>query len=147
LNHIKNINNMKSIKLIFILIFTLSFLQINAQGEKDQEKEDYKVRLFSDAEFANLHVWFNNEVQKMNLSENADNDYGSILSMHVFRMGRLIDKDQDNSKEEVILKFNEIYNKLNEDVEPVLNEDQYAQHLEIMSVFSRAVMNKLELKE
>ena len=138
---------MKNIKFIFILIFTLSFLQINAQSEKDQEKEDYRVRLFSDAEFANLHVWFNNELQKMNLSENADNEYGSLLSMHIVKMGRLIDKDNNYSNEEVIVKFNEIYNKLNEDVEPVLNKDQYTQHLEIMSVFSRAVMNKLELKE
>ena len=138
---------MKTLKIICLIIFAMSFTQIHSQSDKDQEKEDYKVRLFSDAEFANLHVWFNNEIQKMNLSENADNDYGSILSMHVFRMGRLIDKDQDNSKEEVILKFNEIYNKLNSDVEPILNEDQFAQHLEIMTVFSQAVTNKLELKE
>jgi len=125
----------------------MSFTQIHSQSDKDQEKEDYKVRLFSDAEFANLHVWFNNEIQKMNLSENADNDYGSLLSMHIFKMGRLIDKDNNYSKEEVILRFNEIYNKLNSDVEPILNEDQFAQHLEIMTVFSQAVTNKLELKE
>ena len=138
---------MKTVKLIFILIFTLSFLQINAQSEKDQGKEDYKVRLFSDAEFANLHVWFYNEVQKMNLSENADDEYSSILSMHVFRMSRLNDKDKGYSKEEIILRFNQIFDKLNEDIKPVLNKDQFAQHLEIMNVFSRAVLNKLKLKE
>lgn len=138
---------MKTLKIICLIIFAMSFTQIHSQSDKDQEKEDYKVRLFSDAEFANLHVWFNNEIQKMNLSENADNDYGSLLSMHIFKMGRLIDKDNNYSKEEVILRFNEIYNKLNSDVEPILNEDQFAQHLEIMTVFSQAVMNKLELKE
>lgn len=138
---------MKTLKIICLIIFAMSFTQIHSQSDKDQEKEDYKVRLFSDAEFANLHVWFNNEIQKMNLSENADNDYGSLLSMHIFKMGRLIDKDNNYSKEEVMLRFNEIYNKLNSDVEPILNEDQFAQHLEIMTVFSQAVMNKLELKE
>lgn len=138
---------MKSIKFIFILIFALSFAQTNAQSEKEQEKEDYRVRLFSDDEFANLHVWFYNEVQKMNLSENADNEYSSILSMHVFKMSRLNDKDKGYSKEEIIKRFNEMYDKLNEDIKPVLNEDQFDQHLEIMNVFARAVLNKLELKE
>ena len=147
MKHIKNIIHMKIIKLIFILIFTLSFSQINAQSEKDQEKQDNKVRLFSEAEFANLHIWFYTEVQKMKLSENADNEYSSILSMHVFRMSRLDDKDKGYSKDVIIKKFNEIFDKLNVDIKPVLNEDQFVQHLEIMNVVSRAILNKLELKE
>ena len=139
---------MKNIKLLLLfLIFTLSFSHINAQSIKDQEKQHNKVSLFSDAEFANLHIWFYYEVQKMNLSENADNDYASILSMHLSRMSRLNDKDKGYSKEEIIKKFNEIFDKLNVDIEPVLNEDQFAQHLEIMNVLSKAILNKLELEE
>ncbi len=135
---------MKIIKLLLLsLFFTLSFSHINAQSIKDQEKQNNKVSLFSDAEFANLHIWFYYEVQKMNLSENADNDYASILSMHLSRMSRLNDKDKGYSKEEIIKKFNEIFDKLNVDIEPVLNEDQFAQHLEIMNVLSGAILNKL----
>ncbi|OUR94348.1 hypothetical protein A9Q87_01510 [Flavobacteriales bacterium 34_180_T64] len=137
---------MKTIKLLFLLIFTLSFSQINAQSIKAQERQNNKVKLFSDSEFANLHIWFYNEVQKMNLSENADNEYSSILNMHVGRMSRLDDKDKGYSKEEMIKRFNEIFDKLNIDIKPVLNENQFTQHIEIMNVLSQAILNKLKLK-
>jgi hypothetical protein len=103
--------------------------------------------LFSDDEFSNLHIWFYNEVQKMNLSENADNEYSSILNMHVGKMSRLDDKDRGNSNEEIIQKYNEIFDKLNVYIKPVLNQNQFIQHLEIMNVLSQAILNKLKLKE
>lgn len=127
---------MKTTKLIIFLILTLSFSNMNAQTikEKDQQRQENKVKLFSDEEFANFHVWFYNEVQKMELSEKADNDYLSILNMHLSSMSRLDDKDKNYSNEEIIEKFNEIMKKLDDDVKPVLNEKQYEQHLEIMEV-------------
>lgn len=138
---------MKTMKIIFILIFTLSFSHINAQSEKDQEKEDYKVSLFSDAEFANLHIWFYNETQKMNLSEKVDNEYSSIRSMYFFRMSRLNDKDKGYSTEEIIEGLYEIFDKLNVAVKPVLTEDQFSQHLELMKGVSKAILNKMKLEE
>src|SRR5690606_6419070 len=114
---------------------------------KDQQRQENKVKLFSDEEFANFHVWFYTEVQKMELSEKADNDYLSILNMHLSSMSRLDDKDKNYSNEEIIEKFNEIMKKLDDDVKPVLNEKQYGQHLEIMEVVSRAIINKLNSKD
>ena len=66
--------------------------------------------------------------------------------MHVDRMQRLDDKDKGLTKDEIIKGYNEIFNKLNADVKPILNEDQYLQHLEIMSTLTKAIINKLEEK-
>ena len=137
---------MKPITLFFILLFALSFTNVDAQTSSTTDKKDYKVRLFNDDEFANLHMWFYHEVQKMRLSQRADEDYGAYLSMHVDRMQRLDDKDKGLTKDEIIKGYNEIFNKLNADVKPILNEDQYLQHLEIMSTLTKAIINKLEEK-
>ncbi|MBO6605678.1 hypothetical protein [Psychroserpens sp.] len=136
---------MRNFSLLFVLIVTLSFTDLNAQSSTEK-KEDYKVKLFSDDEYANLHMWFYNQVQQMKLSERADDEYGSYLSMHVSRMMRLDDKDKGYSKSTIIQKYNEIFNNLNKDVKPVLNEEQFRQHLEIMSVLSKAIFNKLDQK-
>lgn len=138
---------MRSIKLLLpLLMFAFYFTPVNGQSVKQQELNKNRVKMFSEAEFANLHMWFYHEVQKMKLSENASAEYDSYLSMHLNRMARLDDKDQGNSKEEVILKLNEIFDKLNSDVKPILNEEQYGQHLEIMSVLGKAILNKLDKK-
>ncbi len=136
---------MKNFLFLFLLVTLFSFSDLNAQNNSDK-KEDYKVKLFSDDEYANLHMWFYNQVQQMKLSERADDEYGSYLSMHVSRMMRLDDKDKGYSKSTIVQKYNEIFNNLNKDVKPVLNEEQFRQHLEIMDVLSKAIFNKLDQK-
>lgn len=140
---------MKKSGFLFIVIFALSFSNMNAQTlkEKEQERQNNKVKLFSDAEFANLNLWFIEEVQKMNMSEKVEMEYSSILNMRLNKMSRLDDKDKGFSKEEMITKFNEELTNLNADVKPILDDRQYGQHLEIMEVASKAIIDKLKLKD
>ena len=92
-------------------------------------------------------MWFYKEVQKMNLSENADNEYSRIINHHMVKMARLDDKDVDYPKTEIIKKFNVMFDEMNAEMKPVLNKEQFDQHLEIITVLSRAILNKLEAKE
>ena len=138
---------MRTARFIFILIFGLCFATVQTQTIQEQEREKNKVKLFTEDEFANLHMWFYKEVQKMNLSENADNEYSRIINHHMVKMARLDDKDVDYPKTEIIKKFNVMFDEMNAEMKPVLNKEQFDQHLEIITVLSRAILNKLEAKE
>ena len=152
---IKNVNLifinhkvMKYTKLLFSIIFIFSVSQINAQTTKEitQERINNKVKLFSDEEFANLQSWYYEEVQKMEMTQDVETKYTSVLNMHLSKMSRLDDKDKGYSKDEQIEKFNASMNKLNADMKSILNEKQYKQHLSIMETASDAILKKLKLK-
>ena len=98
-------------------------------------------------EFSNLSLWFYNELNEMKLTEDLENQYTSIFGMYTTRMSRLDDTDKGFTKEEIITKFKDLEGNLNNDINKILNQEQYSKHFEIMKVLSRAVLNKLEVKE
>ena len=98
-------------------------------------------------EFSNLSLWFYNELNEMKLTEDLENQYTSIFAMYTTRMSRLDDTDKGFTKEEIITKFKDLEGNLNNDINKILNQEQYSKHSEIMKVLSRAVLNKLEVKE
>ncbi|WP_034058777.1 hypothetical protein [Lacinutrix jangbogonensis] len=138
---------MKTIKSILSIIFILIFININAQSQKQLEREKNKVELFSMKEYANLHIWFESKVDDMKMTKEVDDQYYSILSMYTGRMSRLNDKDKNFSKNEITEKFNALVVNLNDGVKPILNVEQNDKHSEIMKTVSRAILNKLNIKE
>ena len=138
---------MKTIKTFITIIFIFTIYNVNSQSQKITELEKNRVRLFSMEEFFNLSLWFYNELNEMKLTEDLENKYTSIFAMYTTRMSRLDDTDKGFTKEEIITKFKDLEGNLNNDINKILNQEQYSKHSEIMKVLSRAVLNKLEVKE
>lgn len=138
---------MKTIKTFITIIFIFTIYNVNSQSQKITELEKNRVRLFSMEEFSNLSLWFYNELNEMKLTEDLENQYTSIFAMYNTRMSRLDDTDKGFTKEEIITKFKDLEGNLNNDINKILNQEQYSKHSEIMKVLSRAVLNKLEVKE
>lgn len=138
---------MKAIKLIVIGICVLSFMNVNSQNltPKQQEREKNRVDLFSSQEFANLHIWYNNKVLELRLTDEQEEQYSYVLSKYTYRMSRLDDKDSDYSYEEMVEEVHSLIAKIDKDSKPILTDKQYEDHLKITKEFKQAVLNKLKL--
>ena len=132
--------------LLMTCLLTFSIGHAQELTQKQKEREEVKVKLFTIEEFSNLQVWFEEQVKEMNLTEDEDATYRSILNLYLGKMARLDDKDSGLSKEEMIKEMRILILKLNGGVEPFLFEVQYKKHLNIMEVFEKIVTEKL-LKE
>ncbi|WP_033961134.1 hypothetical protein [Psychroserpens jangbogonensis] len=138
---------MKTIKLIVIGICVLSFMNVNSQNLTPQqiERENNRIDLFNTQEFANLHIWYNNKVLELRLSEEQEVQYSFVITKYTYRMSRLDDKDSDYSYEEMVEEVHSLVAKIDKDTKPVLTDTQYEDHLKITKEFKQTVLNKLEL--
>ena len=138
---------MKTIKLIVIGICVLSFMNVNSQNLTPQqiERENNRIDLFNTQEFANLHIWYNNKVLELRLSEEQEVQYSFVIAKYTYRMSRLDDKDSDYSYEEMVEEVHSLVAKIDKDTKPVLTDTQYEDHLKITKEFKQTVLNKLEL--
>ena len=119
-------------RLQFITTIILLSLFTNIYGQKSQkeiDKKNNKVELFSDEENANLQLYFYDKTQEMNLSEKVEEEYYRILLHYTFDMQRLDDKDKDFTKEETKIELDKLVEKMNSKIQPVLTEQQYKMHL------------------
>ena len=85
----------------------LLFIAISPLQAQEMSKEERKVEIFTHEEKANLQNWFQEEVQRMELSQEQEADYSSVIVYYVAKIARLDDKDQDYSKEVFKAKLNE----------------------------------------
>ncbi len=138
---------MKLNKTIFLFIgFSLiSLLNINAQEltQKQLEYEKNKVQIFTVNERDNLLNWFGDRAKLMNLTETKEDEYTNILIFYFVKMGRLDDKDKENSKEEIIQKLDVLIKKQNAEIKDILTVDQYKMHLENYGEFMQSIKNRI----
>lgn len=137
---------MNTYKWAFIGIFLFSFLNSGAQQltRKQQERENNKVEIYTSEEKDNLQMWFHEQVKDMNLSNEVDAQYFGILVNYTSSMMRLNDKDKDYTEEEIKTRFDRLVEKLNNDVKPILTEEQYKMHLENFGRIVRSAQAKLK---
>lgn len=132
--------------------FVLSFLLISISGfsqqltEKQKEREQNKVHIFTSEEKDNLQRFYAEEVDKMNLSEEKKEEYYNILLSHTYDMSRLDDKDKDLTETEITKKFNMLHDKMNAKMKALLTPEQYLIHLETFNKILYSVNRKKELK-
>lgn len=138
---------MKLNKTIFLFMgFSLiSLLNINAQEltQKQLEYEKNKVQIFTVNERDNLLNWFGDRAKLMNLTETKEDEYTNILIFYFVKMGRLDDKDKENSKEEIIQKLDVLIKKQNAEIKDILTVDQYKMHLENYGEFMQSIKNRI----
>ena len=123
----------------------ISLLNINAQEltQKQLEYEKNKVQIFTVNERDNLLNWFGDRAKLMNLTETKEDEYTNILIFYFVKMGRLDDKDKENSKEEIIQKLDVLIKKQNAEIKDILTVDQYKMHLENYGEFMQSIKNRI----
>ena len=104
--------------------------------------EDNKVEIFTYEEKANLQNWFQGELQRMELTQEQEADYRSVIVYYVAKIARLDDKDQDYNEEEFKAKLNEYLGKQDADLKEILSDEQFAIHKEIYGEFLRSAYKR-----
>ena len=130
---------MKNINLLLIPLITLVYSNISAQ---EMTKEERKVEIFTYEEKANLQNWFQEELKRMELTQEQEASYSSIIVYYIAKIARLDDKDQDYNKEEFTAKLNEYLNKQDADLKEILSDEQFAIHKEIYGEFLRSAYKR-----
>ena len=137
---------MKTIKQISVLAIMLLCITATAQRNKELEKKIIERKIdttYSTDEAANMYFQFYQSMQKMNLSDEIENEYTNILFSSVAKMGRLDDKDKNYTEAERKVKFLKMVDTMNTDIKAILTEEQYKLHKEnfnrvLKSVFRRS---------
>lgn len=126
-----------------ILVTTVGFSQ--QLSEKQKEKEQNKVKIFTSEENDNLQRFYYEEVDKMKLSKEEREKYYDILLYHTYDMSRLDDKDKDYTEREITEKFNKLIDKMNAKMKALLTPAQYIMHLETFGKIIYSVNRKKEV--
>ena len=127
-------------KRIVLAIFLLA-CAIPAAGQQES-KSDVKVKIFTHEERDNLQLWYHDQVKRMDLSEEKESQYQSILIYYIAKITRLDDKDQDLSKAEFKAQLNSYLNKQDKDLQEILTAEQFAIHKEIYGEFLRSAYTR-----
>ncbi|WP_299439279.1 hypothetical protein [uncultured Aquimarina sp.] len=125
---------------LFLLICITTFGQ--TQEEKLQERQNNKVEIFTSSEKDNLQVFVAEQVEKMKLSKDLEDDYYMILGYHTNKMGRLDDKNAKLTEKEMIAQFKQMIKKLDEDMKEILTKEQFEIHKESFSKIVTSVYNR-----
>ncbi len=125
-----------------ILLFSIS---VNAQEltAKQKEYEKNKVEIFTVKERDNLQYWIQQEFAKMNLSEEKEDEYINILISFKAKIGRLVDKDKDYSKEEILQEIDKLISTQNKAVKNILSKEEYDMHLETYDKLLLSIKNRI----
>ena len=130
---------------ISILFFLASILAVNAQNltPAQKEYEKNKVQIFTVNERDNLLNWFTDRSKLMGLSEDKEDEYSGILIFYFVKMGRLDDKDQGNSKEEILQKMDILLKKQDVEIKALLPEDEYDIHQNNYDEFIKIIKKRI----
>lgn len=128
-------------KQITFLVLT-ALLTLTGGYAQNSPGEDQKVQIFTHEEKANLQIWFNEERKRMQLSEEQESEYNSILGYYIAKISRLDDKDQDLSETEFKAKLNEYLTKQESEMKEMLSPEQFAIHQEIYGEFLRSAYRR-----
>ncbi|WP_298754576.1 hypothetical protein [uncultured Psychroserpens sp.] len=141
---------MKIIKALIILVCVFSMSTVNAQSQKENEKEEYGYGIFSMEEFSSLHIWVDNQVEGLMLSAETLIEYETLFAFHLDKIGRYKDKENRDKvlpEAEYLKSIKENIGNLNSSVEPILSKDQNKKHLKLMAEFEKILTNKLLLNK
>lgn len=79
----------------------------------------------------------------MDLSEDREDDYSSILIFYFVKIGRLDDKDMGNSKEEILQKMDILLKRQDIEIKALLSEDEYDIHQKNYIEFIKTIKKRI----
>ena len=129
----------------FICVFLISYSSLTAQEltEKQKEYQENKVQIFTLEERNNIQNWIQEEFSQMNLSEEKEAQYSTILLSYMCKIQRLDDKDMGNSKEDIIQKMDEMIVNQDKELEKILSPEEFAMHVKIYDQLLLSVKNRI----
>ena len=130
-------------QITFIFLVFCSSITAQELTEKQKEYEKNKVQMFTVEERDNLQGWLQEEFSQMNLSEEKQEEYTTVLLSYVGKIQRLDDKDSGNSKEEVIEKIDKLMAKQDKDLQKILSPEEFAMHTKIYDRLLLSVKNRI----
>lgn len=138
---------MKTISTLLLFIFVTVTLNVNSQTltQKTQERENNKVELLTQKERREIQMWFHQEVQKMNMTDEKLNEYVSNLLVYTSKMMRLDDSDINYNLDEINSKFDALLSDLNLKMKNILNEIEYEIHEQNFKFLSNFIKLRLEV--
>ena len=140
---------MKTTKSVLIILLGLTVINVNSQdlSPKQLEKQKNRVQILTLEEQWDTQIWYFQEVEKMNLSEEESEQYSSNLLLYMSKMKRLDDLDKDYTYEEILVEMDKLYEKLNTKVKSFLSPDSYDQHLKTISTLQEYILGKMQREE
>ncbi|NQX78094.1 hypothetical protein [Gilvibacter sp.] len=123
---------MKTLKLFCLLaaLFALPTL-VSAQDET-AEAQQYEA-IFTDKDKGFLRLWYYEQVLKMELAEDQQDDYYTLLTFYTYKMTKLALPKYGYTDAEQKQKFDDLVTRLNVDMKDFLSPENYKIHLESFS--------------
>ncbi|MGI9531635.1 hypothetical protein [Lutimonas sp.] len=135
---------MNKFLLVAFLMSMFSFgLSAQELTEKQKEYQENKVQIFTVEERDNIQHWIQKEFEQMNLSEEKESLYTSILLSYMGKIQRLDDKDMGNSKEEIVQKMDEMIKNQDKELEKILSPEEFEMHSKIYDRLLLSVKNRI----
>jgi hypothetical protein len=123
-------------------------LAFNAVAQKGSEKKDNdRVEIFTPQEKDNLQMWFHDEIKKMDLTYHQQEEYIHVLVYYMYKIGRLDDTDNWESKEYFQKRLNEYLEKQDAEIQEILSEEQFEIHKEIYGTFLKSASKRWGIEE
>ncbi len=133
--------NTIKIKTVFAII-VLSFGTFSVMAQSQSQKNEERIQIYTSEERDNLQLWFHDQTDQMNLTEEAKEQYLSIILHYTGKIMRLDDKDKGLTKEEFVEKLEEYIGKQNNKVKGILTAEQYAIHLKNYGILMRSASKR-----
>ena len=119
---------MKYFKLLLVVFLLFSSAPV-VMAQDLVAKEEIKP-IFTDKDKDFLQLWYYEQVLKMDLDEEARYDYLGLLTYYTYKMRRLSHPKYNYTDEEQKMKFREIVQRLDTEMQDYLSEGNYKIHKE-----------------
>ena len=130
-------------------VIAVLMLLLSAWGTHAQQtpEDDPKVQIFTYEEKANLQNWFVEEIKRMELTQEQESQYNSVLFYYIARISRLDDRDMGLTRAEFRARLNEYLAKQEADMKDILSPEQFAIHQEIYGEFLRSAYRRWGIED
>lgn len=136
----------KSMKIHLLILMGLmvGLIPISAIAQIKETGLKYtKIDVFTPKEKDQIQLWLNDKTEILKLSPQQSAEYGRILLNNVNSIFNLTDGSKDYSVNEIEEKTKVIFKKINQQMKPILNADQFTKHQLTMKQLESAYINRL----
>ena len=134
-------------KIIYTLLITVMLGGVStsafAQNGKNDIKKTTKIDVFTPEEKDVIQLWFIQQSDSLKLNTRQNEEYAKVINTNVNAIFHLTDTDKGYSVAEIKDKLDEIFVKINKQSKPILNAQQYEEHLITMELMENGYKSRL----
>lgn len=129
--------------LLLALIMSASTFSF-AQVQQKQSKKPVRIDVFTPGEKDQIQFWFHEQSDSLKLNTDQYNTYTNVILTNLTTIYHLTDRDKNFSIPEIKKRLGSIINKINKQSKPILDAQQYNEHLVTMGRLEKAFNNRLD---